>query len=960
MVCAVCNTNATTCTRLDCPGRNSPFLWPISGTNAPLQSSPFDLSSEPEDQTWYSDEVMNLLATQAARDAQHQGTVVDVVPAVLGTNNTLGVNFLETFLTHHLLDRTQARPIFVPVNLGERHWIGLHLVFRQGTVDVYYFDSTQPRYLHRDVQKAVASALRLTGHSSFEFYYEFETPVQHDGFNCGPWVIEWMRYRLGLTDWTHSLPNMNAARQQHRAVQGVPAALARDAESGSWWKVPDWQTASVATLERLLKQDILQRFVLPGRQADGTLIGSAKDLIGKGELRLGTLYRRFLASADAKQLAEGLFAVRIRQIDRRYKELKAQFLGDTTSKAHKAPKSWQEKVQGIGKASNKPYGMLDLANVNTPQDGSLVFADVNDDVAVVDLSSSKLVDWLSLSVILTMIRKRFVARWQQRKGNHRHVTVVVLPGEGPPSFWALNTKDEHGNGTTRILLPLRAEPPAGKRTYSRIRLLDLTYEQLGELIAKHEEDETELQKSLATLLCTLGGGDARTLGRVLLALMSPFASEQAECREALAKFGVPVPRMHCVLFRGAMLKDYQYKSQAKYKIPVFDEGWDIKRAPKTGPGAKILNTSIPALDLAYYFLGIMVAEARHARGVYVSTVDLLELVAAGLIQPADLFSSLDGNIEHGWLLPGANFLGGTMPPELKRLAMPLVGSVGRSVTSVEHVPDPIRARVGEILERYGDDETTIDDPSHPVYQVLMKCLFITLLRFLAKCSSDAGPNVSELQGSLRARHPWPVGYEPTKFFFWKPLLHDNGPQASDLLSLLFGDEKHPYVIKSDLEYAEELLEQSRGVLYGSELQRFSSLFRVKLRRWTLTDKGWFFTQVVPACLDEIKSPLGDRVLAMIEYVADVSLGIHGWRIIAPPHQTAEQYLARLRYRYSTEFMISAFEELFEQLAPPEKDSHSRKRKQGKQHKFDDEEYFPSDEEETDDEWLSRRRRKKSR
>jgi hypothetical protein len=109
MPCNVCGLNLILCDRQDCAFfadldvttlpfalPTIPILQPVQPT---LQLSLLPVSDKAQEGDWYSDDVMNLLFKHYVAQA---GNPVSIVPAVLGTRNALGINFLGT--------SSQARP----------------------------------------------------------------------------------------------------------------------------------------------------------------------------------------------------------------------------------------------------------------------------------------------------------------------------------------------------------------------------------------------------------------------------------------------------------------------------------------------------------------------------------------------------------------------------------------------------------------------------------------------------------------------------------------------------------------------------------------------------------------------------------------------------------------------------------------------------------------------------------
>lgn len=188
---------------------------------APSSSSP--KLEAPADEHWYVDDEMELLA-----QAYNNGSFA-VLPPVMGTDlAAVGGSELWGRLRQHQEERQRQfvprNRVFIPVNLGNRHWVGLCLTYnphdRNAAPAVEYFDSLA-HAMDSDVQLAL---LRI-----FPGLSDVSIPgrrLQDDGHNCGPWVIEWFRALVAGARLDASR-DMRAARGEHTQAPGMAALRVR-------------------------------------------------------------------------------------------------------------------------------------------------------------------------------------------------------------------------------------------------------------------------------------------------------------------------------------------------------------------------------------------------------------------------------------------------------------------------------------------------------------------------------------------------------------------------------------------------------------------------------------------------------------------------------------------------------------------------------------------------------------
>lgn len=181
---------------------------------------------------WYTDDDINLLLKRYSEDEDRGSVEVVALKAVMGTAHA-GVGGIELEHTLSPVARPEAGGpwIFIPVNLGNLHWVGLCL-----TPDgAFYFDPAghQP---HADVLVALSRSL-----GDVQVYHT-DLVFQTDGHNCGPWIVQWFR---ALQDGG-ALPriaDMAEVRGTHLLLPEFRALVKREqreerAETRSWVGVP--------------------------------------------------------------------------------------------------------------------------------------------------------------------------------------------------------------------------------------------------------------------------------------------------------------------------------------------------------------------------------------------------------------------------------------------------------------------------------------------------------------------------------------------------------------------------------------------------------------------------------------------------------------------------------------------------------------------------------------------------
>ncbi len=193
-------------TSLSSKSRNSSIVFSLSGSaGTPLSHRGFftskavghdveeyfdSLTTAQHSNEWYDDESINTLLRHYFPINQHKVKVLDVLP-------------LEGDITHELI-RTRLNGEFeknittyyLPLRINANHWIGLYIDRTVGNPQIWWIDPYGGISLKR--QKEIVTILNQTGLFDIELalnHVHFQPyQLQTDGHNCGPWVIEILRF----------------------------------------------------------------------------------------------------------------------------------------------------------------------------------------------------------------------------------------------------------------------------------------------------------------------------------------------------------------------------------------------------------------------------------------------------------------------------------------------------------------------------------------------------------------------------------------------------------------------------------------------------------------------------------------------------------------------------------------------------------------------------------------------
>jgi GTP-binding protein EngB required for normal cell division len=161
----------------------------------PRKSSLSTISDNPAT-GWYRDEEINTLLLHYLQDRPS----TSLLTAMMGTNWQAG-NTLRDQLIQFNQERARAIAnqktvddhVIIPVNLGNYHWVLVCINYQQDLAclpDVHYIDPFGSP-IHPHVRDALQNTQVFP---NVEILEQCGLKLQHDGYNCGPWIIEIAQY----------------------------------------------------------------------------------------------------------------------------------------------------------------------------------------------------------------------------------------------------------------------------------------------------------------------------------------------------------------------------------------------------------------------------------------------------------------------------------------------------------------------------------------------------------------------------------------------------------------------------------------------------------------------------------------------------------------------------------------------------------------------------------------------
>jgi hypothetical protein len=448
-----------------------------------------------------------------------------------------------------------------------------------------------------------------------------------------------------------------------------------------------------------------------------TIISNVCKALEKNELVLNPIYLDFCRIKSVKQIALRSFQSGMKKLKEMYKSTKASVLDNLKinkiSSSNEVVKTWNSNVIRLfGPDRDKQHYSVEP---NSPLANKYHF--------MVDMGNA---NWFYCMVYLSTIRKILSQRNKITGQGVRHLTQLNIN-----NFYLLIFNEKNQNkGTTRMILPIRNQELFKQEKF--IRVLDMTYGEIYQLIRQIFLGDLKLKdQQLATMILKLLDKDQETI--------QFLESKQHLLGDQFCSF----------LCNAELLENGGFK---------LNENWFIQKKSRSPKGLNQYQVKISAYETISYIMSVLfLAEPRHALGMWHSTVLAIKLIESGHLKFWQLFSTLDGAIKYGRLLPGANTLKKALSyesdvnkfikptvsssttlssssqtfistsqtfqnqivPNLiqpceqpKRLAMPLVDSV----LFIE--PEKVFFNYMDAIQ---------GDGCRPIYQPLIKCLFIEYL-----------------------------------------------------------------------------------------------------------------------------------------------------------------------------------------------------------------------------------------
>lgn len=164
---------------------------------------------------WYDDEAVNRLLRYYFPLSRKNLRVLDA----LVLEGDISHELIQARLTSGFVNRIHV--YYLPLRINTNHWIGLYVDRTPGNPKIWWLDPYGGGTLEQ--KDVIIQLLNRTGlfdveltlaHVSFQEY-----PLQNDGYNCGPWVIEMLRFirEHGAFLAAKSI-NIEERRREHRRI----------------------------------------------------------------------------------------------------------------------------------------------------------------------------------------------------------------------------------------------------------------------------------------------------------------------------------------------------------------------------------------------------------------------------------------------------------------------------------------------------------------------------------------------------------------------------------------------------------------------------------------------------------------------------------------------------------------------------------------------------------------------
>ncbi len=391
--------------------------------------------------------------------------------------------------------------------------------------------------------------------------------------------------------------------------------------------------------EIMLQDSVLQKELY---QFSGVCdLGSLKPLECLSLLKvggcLGPLYKSFLQCTKAKKHCFdvlGLLLTEMKYIDKLAKqsiinqlltEKKTSMmdcLQEDDEEQKQPQKVWSKQVVKLSGIVHKDQSEYAIENFST--------------LCILDMTA-KDACWFKAMAAMKVVRKLVNAH---HATTHRSVWHLSILEFGDFQVFAVNQKSSNGKGTTRILWPMTKSVAIASKEeaylrWSKIRVLDMSYGDLSSII-------------MNIFLPKFKNNDA-SLAKCMLGILDNHLDSQS--LNELEQTQISLGLQRCASIKGMRL------NQDTGHLEI-DKIWWVSKKSVMPMDLDGLGVKVTLYESICNILAILfIAEPRHAMAMYPTTVLQLKDVVDGRLTFEDLLSSLDDEIQHGRLLPGANVLG---------------------------------------------------------------------------------------------------------------------------------------------------------------------------------------------------------------------------------------------------------------------------------------------------------------
>ncbi len=180
------------------------------------------LASDYDTQVWYDDNNVNTLMRHYFNSSPDIH-VLDALPLHRAQDITSAL--ISNHLTAALAENADTQVFYAPIVINDNHWIGLYIDRTSGSPLVYWLDPFGGLSLER--QEQIVTLLNDSNLFDIELTADHVSflpdQLQYDSYNCGPWIVEILKYirangrlpQLGDID-------IDARRGEHRDILNIP------------------------------------------------------------------------------------------------------------------------------------------------------------------------------------------------------------------------------------------------------------------------------------------------------------------------------------------------------------------------------------------------------------------------------------------------------------------------------------------------------------------------------------------------------------------------------------------------------------------------------------------------------------------------------------------------------------------------------------------------------------------